>query len=268
MSLALQKRLLAELEADRPCALATIVEAKGSVPNDVGAMMLIDYDGNLLEGTVGGGEIERFAIAQCKEALEKDAHRKIEVSLTEGGLGMACGGKAEIYIHVYGARLQLVLFGGGHVNVELSRFADRFGFAVTVVDERPDWCNETLYPMARRLQMPIADAVELIPWTDRTYVMVATPSHRYDEQALRAIAERRYQYVGLVASKRKALQIVDSLKNSDIDISQLLPRLSTPVGLDLGGRGPADVALSVIAEIQAVRYGRTGKRMGILREAE
>lgn len=268
MSIDITRKLLELLERDIPCASAVIIRAGGSIPNEVGATLLCGAGGEIYAGTVGGGEIERRTIEQCREALAEGKHRTFDYALTDeeaGGIGMMCGGNADIFVQVHKPRPQLVLFGAGHVNIELARFAGRFDWAVTVVDDRPEWCSAENYPDARRIVAPLEEAVEQLTFSERsTYVVIATRDH--DDRGLRVLVERPCAYVGMVASKRKVITLIRKLADEGLDTEGLLSKLRSPVGLALGGRGPADVALSIIAELQAIRHGMRGEAMTLPEE--
>lgn len=264
MSAQLHQRLAELIEGGSPCATAVITRATGSVPNDVGAMMLVDAQGERVIGTVGGGALEERVLEESKAAIAAGEHRALSLDLTErGDVGMICGGSADVYIHVYARRQPLVLFGAGHVNVEVARLAKVYGYAITVVDERPEWCNEELYPGARLLRLGLDQAGEQIGFCDETCVVIATPGHNDDERALRLVAREPGDYIGLVASRRKALAMVRRLRDEGFEPAALMARLRSPVGLALGGRTPADLALSIVAELQARRHGLDGQPMSI-----
>lgn len=264
MSGELHRRLAELIEAGEACATVVITRATGSVPNDVGAMMLVGREGRRLLGTVGGGALEKRALSESAAAIEAGEHRVLSLELTErGDVGMICGGSAEVYIQVYAQRRPLVLFGAGHVNVEVARLAKDFGYAVTVVDTRPEWCNEALYPGARLLRLDVEEACEELTFTDDTSVMIATTGHKDDERALRRVAREPGRYIGLVASRRKALAMVRKLRDDGFDVQSLLARLCSPVGLALGGRSPTDVALSIVAQLQARLHGVDGQPLAV-----
>lgn len=265
MPIGVLEKLQEFLLANRPVALATIIDRSGSIPNEVGAKMLVGAGGELLSGTVGGGEIEYQTLREASEAIALGKHRKVKSHLTEKdahGIGMMCGGSAEVFIEVYMPKPQLVLVGGGHVNLELARLARPFGFACTVIDDRPEWASVENYPEATLLHANPAPAFEQIAWNEGAFVVIATRDR--DMEALRASLDVPCRYVGLVASKRKTVQILKLLANEGHDLSQLKERLRSPSGLDLGGKSPADVALSILAEIQMVRNQRTGKPLSFV----
>ncbi|HEY9854776.1 MAG TPA: XdhC family protein, partial [Stenomitos sp.] len=162
-------------------------------------------------------------------------------------------------------KLQLVLVGGGHVNIEVAKLARNLDYQVTVIDDRPEWASEANYPEARRIIAEPADGFRQIEWTENSVMLIATRDQ--DTQALCAAIDLPCRYVGLVASKRKTVQILKNLKAEGRDLSGLLPRLRSPVGLDLGGKNPAAIALSIMAEIQMVRHGKTGQPLNFALEA-
>jgi xanthine dehydrogenase accessory factor len=268
MSLAVLEKLQACLLADVPVALVTIVGSTGSIPNEVGGKMLVGAGGVLLAGTVGGGEIEHQALREAAEALSESKHRKFKCHLTEKhahGIGMMCGGSAEVFVEVYRPQAHLVLVGAGHVNLELARLARGLDYAVTVIDDRPEWASEANYPEAARIIAQPAEGFAQIRWVENAFLVIATRDQ--DTPALRAAVDLPCRYVGLVASKRKTVQILKNLQHEGLDLSGLLPRLRSPVGLDLGGKSPAAVALSILAEIQMVRHGKTGQPLSFVPDA-
>lgn len=268
MSLDILEKLASFLRADVPVAMVTIVGSSGSIPNEVGAKMLVGSGGVLLAGTIGGGEIEHQALKEAAEAIQAGKHRKFKWHLTEThahGIGMMCGGSAEVFVEVFQPKLQLVLVGGGHVNIEVARLARALDYHVTVLDDRPEWASESNYPEARRILAEPAEGFTQLEWSENSFLVIATRDQ--DTQALRAAIDLPCRYVGLVASKRKTVQILKNLASEGRDLSGLLPRLRSPIGLDLGGKSPAAIALSVMAEIQMVRHGKTGQALSFVPEA-
>ncbi len=260
---ALLRQLLACVEAGTPCATATIVASKGSVPNEVGAKMLVGAGGALLGGTVGGGAIEHRVLALAGQALAEGRSRLVEARLTEaeaGGIGMMCGGQVQVFVEVHRPPPRLVLLGAGHINVQLARLGEPLGFRVTVVDDREDWASAELYPKAERVVARPEEALAGLGLDRESYVVIGTRDR--DAEALVAAARTAACYIGLVASKRKAIRIVKEVADR-VDLDALVPRLRSPVGLDLGGRSPEAIALSVMAEIQAHRHGRDGRPMTV-----
>ncbi|MCC6749027.1 MAG: XdhC family protein [Deltaproteobacteria bacterium] len=261
-------RLLRELlERNEACATATIVGASGSIPNAVGATMLVGRGGKLLAGTVGGGAIEHQALAECGAAIAEGKHRSFTYHLTDaeaGGIGMMCGGKAQLFVQVHTPQPQLVLVGAGHIHLELARFVRGLDYRVTVIDDRMEWANAENYPGAEVLNLSPEEAYPRVAWSESSYLVIATRDR--DTPALRAAVGLPCRYVGVVASRRKALTILRQLEGEGIDLGPLLPRLYAPVGLALGGRSPAEIALSILAELQLVRHGQAGGHLRVTAE--
>jgi len=261
---ALHERLAAEL----PCATATLIGVTGSIPNEVGAKMLVGPGGQLLAGTIGGGAFEHVALQEAARAIDVGQSKVFTWSLTEsdaGGIGMLCGGTAQVFIEVFVPGALLVMVGGGHVNIELWKLARNLGYRGIVVDDRPEWANEDHYPGC--LVVPEYDpavAFGQISWIENSYVVIGTRDQ--DTAALRAAAQQGLpcRIIGMIASRRKTLQILKNLEAEAVDLTALLPRFRGPAGLDLGKtKSPQAVALSIMAEIQAARYGGSGKPMDV-----
>ncbi|TNF25764.1 MAG: hypothetical protein EP329_22420 [Deltaproteobacteria bacterium] len=260
-------RQLADLiDAGTPCATAQIVRASGSIPNELGATMLVGASGVLLGGTVGGGAIEARTLEAAGAAIAEGKSRLYTAKLTDaeaGGIGMMCGGSCDIFITVHCTEPHLLLLGAGHVNKSLARLADGLGFRVTVVDDRPEWCNAENYPHAARVLALPEDALPDLGVDEHTYVVVATRDR--DTPAIVAASKTRARYIGVVASKRKAITIVKDIADR-VDLDALVPRLHAPIGLRLGGRSPEALALSILAEIQALNHGASADAMRLAPE--
>lgn len=258
----LQKQLDA-MHQGRDIAVATIVEADGSTPRSA-AKMIVFRDGGI-HGTIGGGAVERLVIADAVKALERGENAFMSYDLTgeDSDTGMTCGGKMRVMIEVFPARPQLVIFGAGHVGEALMRIAKTVGFFITLVDDRP----------AEGLKERIALADEFFPTDDYTgfikehtfhpdaYYTIMTHGHVHDLEALEGVMSKEdAAYVGMIGSASKVEGIFAKLTAKGIP-REKLDAVYTPIGLDLGGQTPAEIAISIMAEIQAVRHGKNGQHM-------
>jgi xanthine dehydrogenase accessory factor len=285
-------RLLADLlERGEPCATVQIVRVNGSIPNELGAKMLVAGNGDLVAGTVGGGQIELRAILAARDAIAEGRSRLYSAKLTEaeaGGIGMMCGGQVDCFIEVHRAAPRLVLCGAGHINLALARLSRGLGFRVTVIDDRADWANAQNYPDAEVLVRRPEDVLGELGLGTDSFVVVGTRDR--DLEVIIAASRTDAGYIGVVASRRKAIQIGKHLALRDaseavsappdgshplprFSLERLLPRFHGPIGLLLGGRSPEAVALSILAEVQALRYGQPATPMRVppeelLRHAE
>jgi xanthine dehydrogenase accessory factor len=239
-------------------ALVTIVSTRGSTPQRVGAKMLVYADGRTL-GTIGGGCYESDAFGKAREALRTRKSRLVEYELTDDfaeETGLICGGQMQVFIEPIEPPPQLVILGAGHVGLQLGRLAPALGFRVTVVDDRERFANRERFPDADNV------VVDSIPdWIDRTqlssvaYVVVLTRGHRQDYDAVRALADRELRYVGLIGSRAKVAKVVDRALAEGVS-PDWLRTVHSPIGLDIGAVTPEEIAVSILAELIAVRRGK------------
>lgn len=238
------------LQRDEPVALATVVEVKAGSPAQVGFKLLIRPDG-VAVGNVGGGELEQRIRDEAVAALRDGRPRMVHYTLREEGpdaVGMVCGGEVTVFVEPCQPAPALLIVGGGHIGRPLAEMARLAGFAVQVVDVRPERATVSQF-----------DPAAVTPWT---YVVILTETHLADEQALRQALDTPAAYVGLIGSRRKIQTIFDDLQAEGIS-PERLSRVRAPIGLDLGGRQPAEIAVAILAEIVQVRCGGTGQPLAM-----
>ncbi len=255
----------ARLERDnRAFALASIVGTSGSTPRNQGRM-LIRGDGTSI-GTIGGGVMELHVVEQAMQALAAGESRTVRRDLLSTGkeaVGMECGGTMEVFIDVVRTRPRIVLVGGGHVNLAIAQLAALLDYDITVVEDREEFSGADRFPMARQIicrdsTVAAFDEAEI---KEDTKVIIATPAD--DQEALsRAIASPA-SYIGMLGSKRKVALIVHTLRKEGVDAARLRS-LHAPVGLDIGAETPAEIAVSVMAEILKHETGRSANALQAL----
>ena len=248
------------LQAGEPAALVTIIRTQGSTPQRVGAKMLVFADGRTV-GTIGGGCYENDAFWTARKSLETRKPQVARYELTDDiaeESGLICGGQMEVYIEPLEAAPNLYLVGGGHVAYHLARLAANVGFRIHVLDDREKFANAERFPDA------VEVAVDAIPnWLQQAalpanaYVVILTRGHRYDLDALRALAPRDLRYLGLIGSRAKVARLYEALRDEDIPPHQLR-KVHAPVGLSIGAVTPQEIAVSILAELIAVKYGKIG----------
>jgi xanthine dehydrogenase accessory factor len=233
-------------------ALATVVKTSGSTPQKAGARLLLMPDGRRV-GTVGGGAIERIVLDALRETQGGAAAQVLARDLSYD-LGMCCGGRMEIFIEPIESTPRLVLIGAGHVAKPTAALARTVGFDVTVVDDREELNTEERFPGCTLEVEDPSSFLRRSALGARDWVLIVTHDHALDEQALGLSMQRCPRYVGLVASRRKALRLVQRVaaKGGSVD----LDRLYAPVGLDLGGVSPEELAVSIVGELIAIRRGK------------
>lgn len=250
------------LERGEAVALVTILKTQGSTPRKAGAKMVVGRDGRL-RGTVGGGCVESDIFWHARRVIET---RKCEIldydyNADDEENGLICGGKITVFIEPVLPPPRVVVVGAGHIAMPLSRIAKIAGFEVVVLDDRIKYANRERFPDADVVEAgPIAELAKKFTLGDNAYVVIVTRGHTSDEEALRAFIEHPAAYVGLIGSVTKVEKIFKRLESDGVP-REKLDEVHSPMGLDLGGSSPGEIAVSIVAEILAVRYGRTGKPM-------
>ena len=236
-------------------ALATIVNVRGSIPSFESAKLLIREDGSIV-GTVGGGCVEAEVWAVAREVMQEEKSRKLTFSLNNDpsyDTGLLCGGTLEIFVEPILPTPYLYIFGAGHVSLSLSKVATVAGFSTIIIDDRDTYANRERFPEAVEIYADEYEKVfeRLLP-NSSSYFIVVTRGHRDDMRVLRWAVGMAARYVGMIGSKRKVIEIVKFLEGEGIPASQLA-RVHAPIGLEIGAVTPEEIAISVVAEMIAVR---------------
>jgi xanthine dehydrogenase accessory factor len=250
MMQAVTEALLELLRTGQAGALATVVQVSGSTPQQAGARLLLRADGSAV-GTVGGGAIERAVLGALSELEQRPAARLQSWDLGRD-LGMCCGGSMTFFLEPIGVTPRLWICGAGHVAQPTAALAKSLGFELTIVDEREEWNTAERFPGC---QLELRDPVELVQRAQlgaRDWLLITTHDHRLDEDVLRAALRKQPRYIGLVGSRRKVYRLLQRIaaRGGTLDTS----RLYAPVGLNLGAISPAEIAVSILSEITALRH--------------
>jgi len=238
--------LQAALAQGTTVALATVVDVQGASPAQVGFKLLARGDGSWV-GNVGGGALEQRVRQEAAAALADGKPRLAHYRLTESGedaLGMLCGGEVTVFIEPFLPKPALLIVGGGHIGRPLTELGRIVGYEAQVVDVRPE-----------RGDRPQFDPTAI---TSSTYVVLITEDHVTDEAALRQAITTPAPYIGMIGSLRKVGAILEHLRAEGFSEAQWT-RVRAPIGLNTGGREPAEIALAILAEIECVRHGGSGR---------
>ncbi len=256
--------LLRVLASGRRGALATVVRVSGSVPQSPGARMLLSPEGTTL-GTVGGGAVEQAVLRALEECLTQG---KPHLAIFDLGrdLGMCCGGRMEIFIEPVEAIQRLVVFGAGHVARATAALAQTVGFDVSVVDDREELNSEERFPGCRCIVAEPKEAVRRVEPRAEDWLVVVTHDHRLDEEALDTYSRLPHRYLGVIGSQRKILRILQRIAARGP--LPALDRVYAPIGLDIGAVSPEEIAVSVIAELIALRHGQGAAHLSIARDPQ
>ncbi len=249
------------IKKNKPAAMVTIITSDGSTPRGVGSNMLVDEDGNLLEGTIGGGILEERAKKDAAKYIRKKESILINYNLNRNvkdsnTLPMTCGGNVSLFIKVYSPQEKLIIAGAGHISEKISKIAKILGYSITVMDDRKERLSPEIFPEVENL-MPgsIVENLNRISIDKNTFVIIVTHGHKYDQEALEAVLRSDARYIDMIGSANKIRVCFKNLLEKGYTKDEL-SKVYTPIGIDLGGETPEEIALSVVAEIQAVKYGK------------
>ncbi len=234
--------LSAAITNKQPAVLATVLDVMGASPAKLGAQIVLLEDGTAV-GTVGGGKLEATILKDAQAVLVNGLPKLTHYSLTEQGedaIGTLCGGEVSVFIQPFLPPPQLVIVGGGHIGHPLKMMGEVAGFDVITVDVEPGRAN-----------FPVLEAVSLTP---DSFIVLITTDHISDEAALRQVIASPARYIGMIGSRLKCRTILENLRRDGIS-EESLSRVYAPIGLDLGGPSPEEIAVSILAEVIAVQRG-------------
>jgi xanthine dehydrogenase accessory factor len=237
------------------CAIATIVQVRGSIPSFESAKLLVREDGSMI-GTIGGGCVEAEVWNAAREVMETEAPKHMSFNLGQDAAydnGLICGGQLDVFVEPVIPPPHAIIFGAGHISKSLCKVASLAGFSTTVVDNRGSFANAERFPEAG--QIFAEEYEEVFPKlhvNESTYVIIVTRGHRDDMRVLRWAAASRARYVAMIGSKRKVLSVVKELEKEGLSREQL-ERIYAPMGFEIGAVSPEEIAIAVAAEMIAVR---------------
>ena len=235
-------------------ALATIVHTNGSIPSYESSRMLVREDGSIA-GTIGGGCVEAEVWAAAKEVMHKEAPRKMVFNLNNEASydnGLICGGTLEVFVEPILPQPVAYLFGGGHVAMAVAKAAHAAGFGIAVVDDRESFANKERFPMAHEIYTSYDDAFQKIRPNASSYLVIVTRGHKEDMRVLAWAVRTEARYVGMIGSKRKVFSVYKALQNDGYKMEEF-ERVYAPMGLEIGALSPEEIAVSIAAELVAVR---------------
>jgi len=219
--------------------------------------MLVFADGRTV-GTIGGGCYENDAFWKARESITSGRGILLHYDLNDDFAqenGLVCGGQMDVHVDPLAPAPHLYIIGAGHVGWHVAELAQTAGFRIHVVDDREKFANRERFPRADDVIVePIADWLSQAAIPPSAYAVIVTRGHNADLDALRALATRPLTYLGLIGSKAKVIRITDALAAEGLS-PDILARVHAPIGLEIGAVTPAEIAISILAQLIAVRRG-------------
>jgi xanthine dehydrogenase accessory factor len=257
-------------QAGQRAALAYPVSIIGSVPCVSQSRLLARHDGSFV-GTIGGGPLEAEVLRRAAEVIRFGEPAVLDFELRQDEAaesGMVCGGSCSIRIDpilpdtapdVFAeiaqgeARPPVYIFGAGHVAIPVAHLAGLVGFRTVVIDDRGEFANAARFPQADQVLIATVDeAFSELRIAEGAYVVIVTRGHHLDEEVAAHALRTPARYIGMIGSKRKVASIRQRLLDSGFSESDIA-RLHAPIGIDIGAETVEEIALSIVAELVAVR---------------
>jgi len=209
--------------------------------------MLVYAKGGI-EGTIGGGALEKAVIAQALEVLNEKEPRTVKHNLV-ADLAMCCGGTVELFIEPVMNKQQVYIFGAGHIGKSLAKFALELDFRVTLIDARYDAFQGFSLPECTIVQEHHTTAIEQLNFNENSYIVILTHDHAFDREVLALCSKREHAYIGMVGSERKVTIARKNLIASGLLNETELEEIDMPIGIAFAAVTPAEIAISILAKL-------------------
>jgi xanthine dehydrogenase accessory factor len=239
-----------------PFVMVTWIATKGHAPQEVGTKALVTADG-LYAGTVGGGNVEATAITEAKKILANPENFKPKIMTwnLQRDVDMTCGGEVTVLFELMNSKpWRVIIFGAGHVGQAMASILSTLYCRATFVDSRSDWLlrlpnSENI----ERVCLPeIGDHLDTLLQEKELdpYLLIMTKGHSLDVSILKQALKKfpNAPYIGVIGSKVKAIKIRSDLKQEGFSLDAI-SKLHCPMGLTLGTNDPAEIAISISAEV-------------------
>lgn len=265
----LLEELLRARRTRAQCVLATMAATTGSVPRAAGSKMLIYADGKS-SGTIGGGKFEALVVEDALAALRAKQPLLKRYPLHEGqpdSFGAICGGEATVLLEPQALSEAIYLVGGGHCSRAIAKLALDSGLFLSVIEDRPELLQDWPATVQSVTDTAPPAFIATHSWQRDEALVMVSRNHEIDREALAAAVEHASGagYIGMIGSKRKVRMVFDHLRERGVT-NEALARIYAPLGLDIGADSPAEIAISVLAEIIAVLRQRKGVSLRLGRD--
>lgn len=243
---------LSELRAERrACALVVVTGVRGSGPREPGARMIV-ADGQLVFGTIGGGNLEKLAIEHASGLLAAGpaVSESRSYPLSEAA-GQCCGGEVTLFFETFPwTRRKIAIFGAGHVAQAIAGLSGYLSANVVLIDPREEREIQPALPRSRSFELVLVDAPEeeIATLSDDTLVLVMTHSHALDLEIVARAIRRDFAYLGLIGSERKWARFQSRLESRGFIRAQI-EKVRCPIGVSKHSKEPTAIAISVAAEL-------------------
>jgi xanthine dehydrogenase accessory factor len=232
-------RVVELLDRGETFCLATVIQS--TVPDiPTGRKTIVFKDGSM-EPESGPGELDAAVRALALDAIREKRRGIADIS-----------DRVRVFLDVFSGEAKLLICGAGHIALPLALFAQDVGFRVTVLDDRADFAHPSRFPGCEVIAQDFAVALREMPLGPSTYAVIITRGHEHDVDCLTVILGKENAYIGLIGSRRRVRFVLQMLGEQGIS-RERLSEVFTPIGLPIGAESPAEIALSIAAELVCIR---------------
>ena len=240
--------------SNKPFAIATVTQIRGSTPREIGAKMIVVSTVEFY-GTIGGGALEAEVLKEItkilNDGIKGTGARMLELKLAD--LSMVCGGTTHILVELVNTNPDLYIFGSGHCAIALSHALKGVPFNVHIIDERIEWLEKHASHVIKH-PMHFKKFIDEAHFSQEgTFCVIMTPGHCDDRDVLELVIEKPTRFLGVMGSRSKWTSIKNQLIKNNVS-SEKLEKVFCPIGLSLGGKSPAEIAISISAQLISKLY--------------
>lgn len=245
----LAQELVEVTEQGAAAVLATVVEAEGGAKIEPGAKCLI-RDGKARAETIGNAKVVEAIVRESDTHARSEKSQLVSLAIPEADA------KLEVFFEVMPAPPKLIVVGAGHIAVPLVKIAKVLDFHVTVIDDRLLYANRERFPDADEVLVgDMAQMLKEMAITPSCYIVLITRGHAYDEPCLRQIMHGQAKYIGMIGSRRRIKACFQRFRDEEQVTEEAIERIYAPIGLDIATETPAEIAVSILAEVIKIRRG-------------
>lgn len=267
------------IKDNKPSVLVTITKTRGSTPGRTGFKILVGEEGRIC-GTIGGGPVEFYVINKCKEFIKGSESHSYELiqlvdrqepktddsvsGVTKIMLPAWCGGELELFFELFSNEKLVYIFGAGHIGEAVALLASQQGFFIELFDNRKDVLEQIPNLSGKKHLIEYPPASFEYELKENTFVVIVTQCYKFDLPILEMILTKypAMKYIGMIGSKLKVKKCIQYL-NEKHGNKLSYDNLYAPVGIDVGGTTPAEISVSIMAEIMAVANNKEAAHLRI-----
>lgn len=237
--------LLSALDTGGSVDVLTVIDCTPADYTQIGQIIIVHDNGSVV------GRLEPFVLEQIKHTMQTTVWVKPVTIMVEDQAGK----KYRLFWDRLVKKFSAIVFGGGHISQPLVQMLALLDFEVTVLDDRPEFANQARFPGACQVICEnFQQAIKKLIVDNNTAIVIVTRGHRYDLDCLRATMDSNARYLGMIGSRKRISEIMKLIKEEGAP-ADIEKRLRAPIGLDLKAETPAEIAISIAAEMVAVFRG-------------